>query len=61
MNLKANSGTYNFVEVSGTILRVLRLDVSIHNVYIKKPVSNHFCSRREGGGVKSVVVVGDCE
>jgi hypothetical protein len=34
----------------GIILRVLRLQVSIYNVYITKPVSNHFCSREGGGG-----------
>jgi hypothetical protein len=52
--LKPNSRTYNFVEISGYYLEtVLRLEV-----YIKKPVSNHFYSR--GGGVKSVSI-GVCE
>jgi hypothetical protein len=42
----------------GIILRVLRLEVYIYNVYITKPVSDHFCSREGGGGrVKSVVEV----
>jgi hypothetical protein len=34
------------------ILRVLRLEVSVYNVYITKPVSNHFCSR--GGRGKKI-------
>jgi hypothetical protein len=39
----------------GIILRVLRLKVSIYNVYLHhKPVSNHFCG---GGGIKSVIEV----
>ncbi len=46
--------TYNFVEVSGIILRVLRLEVSAYIQCVHyKPVSNHFCSR--GGGVKSEI------
>ncbi len=31
---KPNSWRYNFVEISGIILRVLRLNVSLYNVYI---------------------------
>jgi hypothetical protein len=42
---------YNFVEVSGHKVRVLRLEVSVHNVFLH---TSHFCSRR--GGVR-----GDCE
>jgi hypothetical protein len=34
----------------GIILSVLRLEVSVYNVYIKKKFSNHFCSKE--GGVK---------
>ncbi len=37
-----------FMNVSFLGMRALRLEVSIYNVYINKPVSNHFCSR-EGG------------
>jgi hypothetical protein len=44
----------------GIILRVLRLEVSVYNVYItiQFHLSNHFCSRGEGS--KSVSR-GDCE
>jgi hypothetical protein len=34
----------------GIILRVLRLEDSVYNVYNDKPVSNHFCSRGRGRG-----------
>ncbi len=36
------------------ILRVLRLEVSVYNVWNSKPVSKHFCSR---GGVNPFVEV----
>jgi hypothetical protein len=36
----------------GIILRDLRLEVSVYNVYITTIVSNHFCSGGGGGGLK---------
>ncbi len=48
----------NFVEVSlGIILGVLRLDVSVYNVYISNQFQTTFA---QGGKVKSVSR-GDCE
>ncbi len=44
----------------GIILRVLRLEVSIYNVYLTIPVSNNFCSRRgRGGKIRSIEVTVD--
>jgi hypothetical protein len=43
----------------GIILRVLRLDVSVDNVYIKNQFKSNFCSR-EREELKSVSR-GDCE
>ncbi len=48
---------FRFVEVLGIILKVLRLEVSVLNVYITKPVSNHFAGGTRGESVKR----GDCE
>ncbi len=45
---KPNSCTYNFVEFLGIILRVLRFQVFVHNVYIA-----NLCSK--GGIVKSLI------
>jgi len=42
----------------GVILRVLRLEVSVYNVYITNQLQTTFAQR--GGGVKSVSR-GDCE
>jgi hypothetical protein len=39
---------YNFVEVSGHILRFLRLEVSIYNVYITNQFQTTFAQRGEG-------------
>ncbi len=55
---RPNSWTYNFVEVSGHILRVLRFEVSVYNVYITNQLQSIFSPG--GGGVKSVSR-GDCE
>jgi hypothetical protein len=55
--LKPNLWTYNFVEVSGHNLEILRLKVSRYNV----PVSNHFCSRWDGEGNKIHFSRRDCE
>jgi hypothetical protein len=45
LKLKPDSWTYDFVEVSGHILRVLKLEVSVYNV----STANQFCW---GGGSK---------
>ncbi len=53
---------YNFVEILDTILRVLRLlrlEVSLYNVYITNHFKPHLL-KGGGGGVKSVSR-GDCE
>ncbi len=39
---------YDFVEVLGIILRVLRLDVSIYNVYITNQFQTTFAQEGEG-------------
>ncbi len=48
-NQKPNSWTYNFAEVSGHNLRVLRLEVSVYNFYTTDQFSNHFFSMGWGG------------
>ncbi len=42
----------------GIILRVSRLEVFVYNVYITKPVSNHLCSRAQGGGGIKIFIEG---
>jgi hypothetical protein len=53
--LKPNSLTYNFAEVSGHNLRVLRLEVSLYNVYLTTQFQTTFT--QGGRGDKSVVEV----
>jgi hypothetical protein len=50
--MKPNSLTYNFVEVSERILRVLRFEASVDNVYFTNQCQTTFA--QGGGGVKSV-------
>ncbi len=52
--LKPNSWTYSFVEVSGTILRVLRLVVSVYNVNITNQYRTTFARGGGGGGIRFV-------
>ncbi len=48
INLKPNSSTHNFVEVLGIILIVLRLEVSVYNVYITNQFQTTFTQGRRG-------------
>ncbi len=59
-NLKQNSWTYNFVAkfLGHIILRVLRHEVSLYNVYITNQFQTIFA--RGGGGEVKSVSEGDC-
>jgi hypothetical protein len=49
---RPNSLTYNFVEISGHIFRVLRFEVSVYNVYITNKVQITFSPGGRGSKVR---------
>jgi hypothetical protein len=59
--LKPNSRTYNFVEVSGHNLIVLRLEVSVYNIFITNQFQTTFARGCGGGGGSNIRSRTDCE